>query len=171
MDTVPGFTARQRQWFIGRDNNQCTFHIWKSGVWVRCKNTPKQISLDVHHIVPRGWSLYHLGKGFAVNGPMNGITLCKIHHRGYQFGDGTYIIHPDTEVARLSYATNKDSFNKMTEDRRLLNEKGIPYWNTNWDWMFQRWVKRHTLSYIVGHPYPDNQRRSRNGSLLEKMGW
>ena len=162
MEGVVGFTQRQRLWFLERDGQRCCFHICLSGKWKRCKN---QGHLEVHHIIARGWSLFHLSPDFSVNGPMNGITLCREHHCGYQ-ADGDYrlVVHPDVEKARLAYRQDQDSYKKMAEARSILNKQGFVYWNTNFDWMFQRWVKKH-IFFVVGHPYPDNKKRTRNGLL------
>ena len=163
MEEVVGFTQKQRDWFINRDGGQCTFHFAKVGIWIRCKN---RSHLEVHHRIPRGWALMHLPKDFPVNGATNGVTLCSGHHNGYRAnGDYRFVVHSDTEEARLRYRQDKESYRKMGLARRQKNEVGQPYWNTNYDWMFERWILKHNVRFLRLFPYPDNGHRGVNGRL------
>lgn len=157
MEEVVGFTQKQREWFLARDGNRCQFHFYNGRKWVRCKNTTR---LQVHHILPRGWARVHLPKNFQLNGSMNGITLCEEHHVGVDS------IHPDTFKARLNYrAGDKKAFDTMMDNRNKLNLQGIPYWRTNWDWMFYRISRKATLKYIRKNPYPVNNSRGNTGRV------
>jgi len=164
MDAIPGFTKKQIKWFFRRDGGQCCFFVWKKTKWVRCQNTA---DIDVHHIIPVDWTASHHLIHLAVNGPTNGICLCGTHCVGYQAGgEYRYVVYPDVEAARLVYGDDKDAFSKMRAKRAMLNRQGIPYWNTAWDWMFQRWARRYTLAYLHQHPedpYPEHRDRDRRG--------
>ncbi len=159
MQEVVGFTQNQRSWFLKRDNNQCQFHYFDITRlrWVRCGCTTH---LQVHHIIPRGWARLHMPKNFQLNGPMNGITLCEMHH----VGKGS--VHPDTHQAKVLYsAGKKDAFDRMMKARAELNNKGIPYWRTTWDWMFNRLARKATLKFIRLNPYPANGNRGNTGRI------
>ena len=172
-EDVCGFTKKQRGWILDRDDHRCQFRYkGKDGKWRRCTNTKH---LDVHHIIPRGWAAAHYSKEFAVNGPHNGITLCREHHRGYGvdgFATSIFILHPDVEVARLANRDgDKQAFARMFEHRRKLVQRGVPYWNTRWDSGFIAIVHKETLRYNRKHPdrpYPDNKNRGRTGRVKDK---
>ena len=158
-EEVVGFTEKQRNWFKKRDGNQCMFHYFENGKWKRCCVTAK---LQVHHILPRGWCRLHMPHSFQVNGSMNGICICKYHH----VGKGS--VHPDTYEALIAYQQgNKQSFKEMVDKRKELNEQGIPYWNTSFDWQFMRLVKRHTARYTKIEPYPVNGNRGNTGRIQD----
>lgn len=163
--SVVGFTQNQRAWVLRRDGSRCQFHYNVGGVWVRCRNTQ---NLQVHHIVPRGWAARHFPHKFPINGSLNAITLCDQHHIGdVDCEDSIYVVHPDTAKAKREYREgNKGAYNDMMKNRRELNEKGVPYWNTRWDWMFNRIAKKQTAKYTKSNPddkYPKNGRRGNNG--------
>lgn len=156
-EEVVGFTAKQRRWFLERDEHQCQFRYFRNGKWVRCRATR---GLQIHHIIPRGWSKVHMPKHFPVNGSLNGITLCARHHVGRDS------VHPDTHEAKMQYNRgNKNSFKDMMDKRKRKNQRGIPYWNTQWDWMFTRIVKKQTARFARVKPYPENGNRGNNGRL------
>lgn len=156
MEEVVGFTQLQRDWFKARDQNRCQFHYFNGLRWVRCSATT---GLQIHHILPRGWAKKHMPVSFQLNGSMNGITLCENHHVGKQG------VHPDTFEAKKNYGADKQAFDKMMAHRRTLNDKGIPYWETRWDWMFQRITRKATLKFIRANPYPANGNRGNTGRL------
>lgn len=152
---VVGFTDLQRKWFLERDGHRCQFRYFNGISWVQCKNTS---GLQVHHIVPRGWSSLHLPANFQLNGSMNGITLCCEHHVGKNG------VHPDTFQANAKYRKgNKGAYEEMMSERKTLNKRGEPYWNTKWDWQFARICRKNTLRFIRAHPYPDNGNRGNTG--------
>lgn len=155
MEEVVGFSPKQREWFLERDGHRCQHRHFNGFKWVQCQVTS---GLQVHHIIPRGWARNHLPKTFPVNGANNGITLCEFHH----VGKGS--VHHDTFLARQAYQEgNKNAYNEMSARRKELNEKGEPYWNTRWDWMFNRVVKKKNVSFLRKHPYPQNGKRGLNG--------
>lgn len=154
---VVGFTKKQRDWIKQRDGNRCQMFTYRNGKWVQC---PVTVGLQVHHIIPRGWAEKHLPEGFNLNSSVNGICLCGFHHVGKSS------VHPDTYKAKLAYqAGNKDAYREMSERRKVLNEQGIPYWNTQFDWLFQRRIKKLNLKMLKTKPYPTNSRRGNNGRL------
>lgn len=163
MEEVVGFSPKQREWALMRDDRRCSFQIPFLGFWRRCKNTHE---LQAHHITPRGYAKRHYPKDFPVNGANNIIILCRSHHCAFM-ADGDYklTVHPDVEEARLAYPRNKNSYKEMMDKRRYLNERGLPYWNTTWDSMFHRWVQKHNISFLRDHPYPDNGTRGITGRL------
>lgn len=55
----------------------------------------------------------------------------------------------------------------MMQERRKLNEKGMPYWNTLYDWMYSRLAKKNTGKYVKKFPYPENKNRGKNGRIKE----
>lgn len=154
------FTKRQREWIIRRDVSRCQFHSFVGGKWVRC---PNKTGLQVHHIIPRGWAMFHMPKDFEVNTPLNLLSLCAKHHVG-RFSDDFRIgcVHPDTEQARLEYRKgHKDSYFQMSKLREGLNKEGIPYWNTRWDMQFYRICVKATKIYVSANEddhYPNRGR-------------
>jgi hypothetical protein len=97
---------------------------------------------------------------FPVNGCRNGITLCRYHH----VGKGS--IHQDTYEALVAYqGGDEEAFEEMMANRKALNEQGIPYWNTQWDWMFNRLVQKNNLAFLRSNPYPANGNRGNTGRL------
>jgi len=159
---VPGFSKKQRSWVLERDHYRCSMMIYDHGssLWSRC---PTTTDLQVHHVIPRGWFTKHilpLKSNWDVNGPDNGITLCSTHHIGKQAekSQSIYIIHPDTEVARLAYSQGDyASFEEMVRNRTVLNENGIPYWNTRWDWLFVRLMKMRNERHDIEYPFAKNR--------------
>lgn len=153
MDKATGFTDKQRQWFLDRDGHQCSMHLYINGKWTRCKNTSY---LQVHHLIPRGFASLHYPKDFPVNGYDNGIVLCRGHHISFGYtGDPVYVIHPDTEGARIAYAQgDKLAYEKMMKARSSLNDRGILYHNTLWDSMFIRIVMKANALFLPQNPYP-----------------
>lgn len=158
-EEVVGFTDKQRQWFLERDGHRCQFHYF-AGRWIRCA---AKTNLQVHHIIPRGWSRRHLPPSFQVNGSLNGITLCEKHH----VSQGS--VHPDTFKANQEYRRgDKQSYVNMMERRRDFNNRGEPYWCTKWDWMFNRIARKQTGRYSRIKPYPTNGNRGNNGRVNTK---
>lgn len=157
MEDVVGFTEKQRKWFLERDNHQCQMFRYVRGKWVQCPNKTK---LQVHHLIPRGWCKEHLPKTFPLNGSQNGICLCTSCHVGL-LG-----VHPDTQKAKVAYRNgDKNAFTTMRVEREKLNSQGIPYWNTQWDWLFQRRIKKNNLKMLRRKPYPQNGNRDLNGRI------
>lgn len=155
-DEVVGFTQKQRQWFLERDQ-KCQMFFYRNGKWEQC---PTKSNLQVHHVIPRGWASLHLPKSFPVNGSQNGICLCRSCHVGISG------VHPDTYQALQEYrGGNKLAYVEMRTKRKALNGQGIPYWNTNFDWLFQRRIKKLNLKMLNVRPYPTNSRRGNNGRL------
>lgn len=154
-EEVVGFTKSQREWILERDGNQCQMFFYRNGKWQQC---PNRSNLQVHHIIPRGWSREHMPKDFPVNGSQNGICLCRVCHVA-KFG-----VHPDTYEALMEYHKgDKKAYVRMMEMRRELNMQGIPYWNTRFDWLFNRRVKKNNLRMLRKKKYPTNGNRGNNG--------
>lgn len=158
MEKANGFTQAQRQWFLARDGNRCQFHsVGPDGKWHRCKATS---GLQIHHLIPRGWASRHYPHGFPLNGPANGLCLCEFHH----IGKGS--VHHDAYEAKLAYAAgDKQAFQKMMDVRYDLNARGIPYWNTQWDMMFNRIIQKANVSFLRRNPYPDKGKYGRTGRV------
>lgn len=151
MKDKPNFTQKQREYILKRDGYRCQFHTFDGKHWVRCTHTEH---LQVHHIIPRGWAYKHLPREFVeteLNNRGNLITLCDGHHVGTHW-DGE-CVHPDTREALAKYHRgNKQAYHEMSSERAKLNEKGVPYWNTLWDWMFQRIIKRMNAKFTEEYP-------------------
>ena len=147
------FTKRQRDWIVDRDGNKCMFHEKKGNKWIRCNS---QKSLHVHHIVPQLWSEVNLSD-WCGDIPSNGVTLCKFHHAGSMNS-----VHPSGYVASLEYARDKQAYQKMQETAESSSVKGVPYWKTDWDWMFTRIARRKTHSYVLLVPWPENGAKKPN---------
>lgn len=165
MEEVAGFTQKQRRYFLERDNNRCMFHQKIGGKWVRCSETR---NLQIHHIVPRGWARENMGLDFPVNSPENGITLCRKHHVGWGMGHQfRTCVHTDNESARISYSRgNKKAYHEMMDVRVGKCRKGVPYWNTEFDWQFMRMAKTQTEKF--NKPFPQNGNRYANGRVKHK---
>ena len=96
---------------------------------------------------------------------------CNKTHRGKgaTFSD-RYIIHPDNQDALNKYRNgNDDAFSEMKERRHELNSRGIPYWQTNWDWLFYRIVKRRNQERDVQYPYRGGSSDEPNTVLPDYM--
>lgn len=151
-ENVKGFLKPQRDWFLERDGHQCSFVVCRDGVWRRCQS---RANLEAHHVTPRGWYKQHSSRMWDVNCPENGLIICREHHRGKgaDFSD-RYIIHPDNQDALSKYRDGDDgAFKKMKERRYELNSRGIPYWNTRWDWLFYRLIKKRNDEFDKPYPY------------------
>jgi len=167
-ENVKSFLKRQRDWFLERDDHRCSFLYHNDGKWHRCNHTN---NLEAHHILPRGWYKEHSSRLWDVNGPENGLILCQMHHRGKgaTFSD-RYIIHPDNQDALDKHRKgNDDAFSEMKERRYELNSRGIPYWQTNWDWLFYRIVKRRNQQRDVQYPYRGGSSDEPNTVLPDYM--
>lgn len=144
-----GFTKAQRLWFLERDGHQCMMvRVNSDGKWHRCKNTEH---LQVHHVIPRGWASMHYPKRFKINGPGNGITLCRQCHVGYGLTgiELEQAVHPDTEQARIAYRKgDTDAYHKMMDRRRIMNHNGQPYWVTQYDASFLRLIAKANGRYF-----------------------
>lgn len=144
------FTRKQRKWYLRVYGNRCTFHELHNGVWQRCIRREK---LEVHHIVPVRWSKLWMPE-FNRHACLNGILLCRgIHH---------FRIHPDLRLAFDQYHYNKLSFKDMVWDRDSIAAKGIPYWNTDWDWMLRYLARRFIYRHFYHNPgdtFPKRRKR------------
>lgn len=159
MEEVVGFSPKQREWFLERDGHRCQHRHFNGLKWVQC---PVTTGLQVHHIIPRGWAIMHLPPSFPINGANNGITLCAFHHVGKSS------VHNDTFVAQEAYRQgDKEAYSKMRQRRKELNLQGVPYWNPQWDWMFNRIVKKLNVSFLRKNPYPQNGKRGLNGRQVQ----
>lgn len=151
---VPGFTKKQKDWCHERDGHQCSFFTLRNGIWQRCH---KKSNLEVHHVLPRGWWDEHSTRTWDVNSKQNCLLLCDGHHRGYNatFSD-TYVIHPDCRTALSEYRKgNKEAFDGMIDWRKELCQRGIPYWNTQFDWLFHRILRERNASFDT--PFPQRE--------------
>lgn len=160
--SVVGFTKNQRKWFLRRDGNQCMFHYKKGGRWIRCNG---KRNLQAHHVIPRGWAGLNMPPDFALNSRENGIILCSQHHvnEGGHL-DSTFVVHTDNEQARREYqAGNTDAYHEMMAKRKALNERGVPYWNTAWDWLFRRLIDKANARHDPSDKFPENRNRTSNG--------
>lgn len=158
-EEVAGFTKKQREFFLDAYGHQCAFHWKQNGKWIRCKNTKR---LEVHHIYPRGWCRVNMSRRFPVNGIQQGIVLCRHHH---------WWVHPDMSPAMQEYRRgNKQAIKQMMERRKELNQKGKPYWNTQWDLLFLRLNKRFVGRYTqrTKRKYPQNGNRYANGRVRKR---
>lgn len=157
-----GFTEAQKRWFRERDGYRCQMHWVENGRWVRCKNTDVQI----HHIIPRGWASMHYPVGFPVNGMNNGICICASCHVGKNIGitNPPHVIHIDNIIAENAYRKgDKNAYKKMFEQRLRLSEKGIPYWQTQFDMMLMRIVQKENGRFSRVKPYPKHRKYGVNG--------
>ena len=135
-----GYTKKQRDWFNRVYGEQCAFHEFKRGVWRRCETTTK---LHIHHILPTRWAKRWV-PNFNRDRPLNGILLCKRHH-GW--------LHSDMTAAYAEYGKgNKQAFEEMIAKRDKLVERGEIYWQSQWDWMFIRLVRKAVFRYYRKHP-------------------
>ena len=83
--------------------------------------------------------------------------------------DMTYVVHPDTEQARLDYRKGfTQAYVHMMEEREKLNLAGLAYWNTDFDWMFKRLVEQRNLAFLRKKPYPEHGIFGLFGKLVQK---
>lgn len=140
---ILAFSGKQKEWIRDRDDNQCQFPVVvKPASYVPCGRTDH---LQVHHaIVPQRFGKEHGFRQEDLDVADNGITLCESHHNG--------VIHNDMLVARLAYAKDKTSFAHAFERRGEKIEQGEPYWNTEYDSLFERIIKARNDR--VDEPFP-----------------
>ena len=150
------FTKKQREWFLRVYGHQCAFYEVINGKWHRCHRTGR---LEVHHILPVRASKKWV-PGFKRDTCLNGIVLCKWAHH--------HLVHPDMKPTYNSYrAGNKQAFDEMMHERDELVAQGKVYWDTEWDWMFQKIARRFVYRYIQKHP---NDLFPKKGVRSEKYG-
>jgi|AntDeeMinimDraft_5_1070356.scaffolds.fasta_scaffold33415_1 hypothetical protein len=140
----------RKKWFKQRDGQQCCFFTHVNGSWQRCEHHDE---LQIHHIIPRGWYAFHSSRLWDVNSPINGITLCSLHHVNeskavYQSGslDRNLVIHPDVypvfamlrDPDNSLVSSRKEVVRKILLTRYELNRQGKRYWNTRYDGRFMR---------------------------------
>lgn len=153
----PGFTKRQREYFLRRDESKCQMPILKETAnggerFGRCGSTKKP---HIHHIIPRGWASAWIHSGWQVNQATNGITLCERHHVGYGMKIEealTWSIHPDMEIARKRAGASPATFGEMFLQREERTKKGLPYWNTQFDFLLQRIANQRTEEFAEAFP-------------------
>jgi HNH endonuclease len=136
-------TTKQRAWVRDRDDNRCNFPTsWTEHSYDRCGRR-HFVELHVHHITPYTWAARRLGwEPEQINSPYNLITLCKNHH--FAFVHGT-----DMREIFQQYADDKEAFAKMFARRRLLTDQGMPYWDTQWDQIFNIIAEGRTDRYVA----------------------
>ena len=139
------FTPKQRQWILERDGKRCMFHWKVNGKWVRCENTK---NLEVHHIIPSVWVEVNL-PDWDHDRPTNAVTLCREHHRM-----GKVCVHPSHFKAQQMYRKDNDSFGKAQKQAREFSERGEPYWESIWDWMWFKIARKQTAKFSPKNPWP-----------------
>lgn len=149
---IPGFTEKQRQWFLDRDGNRCSMFTCIDGSWQRCQNTEY---LHIHHVTPRGWYAQHSNRTWDVNDETNGIVLCQEHHVGkYADFSDRFVIHADVRNAWHLYRQgDEEAYDRVDARHEELCSRGIPYWNTEHDWLFYRLVRYRNRMW-QGREYP-----------------
>jgi hypothetical protein len=151
--TYPGWTPKQREWILRRDNFKCQFVKLEYGVPQQCGRTE---DLQVHHIIPKNWAweLLKLPEE-KVNCPENGIVLCKKCHLGF--------IHFDFGVeARFMYKYRENSYKTISERHQAMTKVGVPYWWTQWDDTLKIIARIRTWLYLRENPddpFPFRKRR------------
>lgn len=142
--------AKQRFAIRERDNNECQ----GCGITSICtRNTPDRIHLQVHHIIPQGYSKR---MGIDPDYPENLITICENLHIGHP----TQSVHPDTYQARETYRGQKESYNQMIEARKVKLENREIYWNTQYDRQFHVIATRNTQRIkVTGWHFPEKNEK------------
>lgn len=147
--TAKGLTREQREWVLERDSYECQMFRFHEGRWEQCGS---RRNLEVHHILPQRWMSFHLPTR-AKHVPTNLITLCRDCCHSGPMG-----IHPDMWTARRNYKNNNNSFKEAFEHRDELVGKGIPYWQTDWDWMLIRRARKLTARFSKKKKFPNPHR-------------
>lgn len=150
-----GIGKLQRKWILERDSDEhgprCQHRSFRNGRWVQCE---RRDGLHIHHIYPqranKRWSPHK-----DPHRPENLITLCgDDHHNGPQG------VHPDMSRALDRYRDgDKQAFEDTMKGRQALVDAGEVYWNTKWDWLYSKIVKRRNAIFSRGNPYPEKRRR------------
>jgi hypothetical protein len=117
------FTLKQKIWIRERDQ-EYGIKLNKGG----CQfpeghdcNGDKQ-TLQVHHVRPQRYmGLFGANPDYAENG----ISLCEHSHQGK--------VHPDMREARQGYGQDKNSYNKVFDQRAEKLKRGEIYWDDSWD--------------------------------------
>jgi hypothetical protein len=161
-----GFTDRQRQAILERDNFQGQMrHYSEDRGWFTggyCDVPLSCQSLHVHHITPQR---ILSSQGFSreqINSPENLITLYSCEHTGQcPHGvridpESNFVVHPDVIVAMHEYGALKgQAFENMASARNQMIEEGIDYWNTDHDAeMYETAVERTNQAVCNGWHYP-----------------
>jgi len=140
---IAGFSSKQRDWFMRRDDAECQFIVIDRGEPHKCGAINH---LHLHHIRPRYWAYMHLKlPDEKVNDALNGLIICSKHH--------TELIHADFGiVARQNYKYTDMSFKNEAEKHRALTRAGIPYWFTAFDDTMIATARLRTWQYLRDNP-------------------
>jgi hypothetical protein len=135
-----GWTAKQRQWLLRRDDRECQFILLDAKEPRKCR---QKNELHAHHIKPRHWAYEKLGwTAEQVNSPENGIILCETHHMNY--------VHFDYGVmARTMYRWNDQSYKIVNIWHDTLMKAGVEYWWKMWDNTFKIIARTRTRDYLA----------------------
>lgn len=66
------------------------------------------------------------------------------------------MVHPDMQEALKSYNGNGDSFKEMFRQREIMVQKGMRYWNGQWDDFYKYWAREATKVYAKRQEWPEN---------------
>ena len=137
-----GWTEKQKQWFLRRDEGVCQFVDFASGRPRSCFNTK---NLHIHFIVPPRFTKHLNLPEDQIISPFNGIVVCEFHHLN--------CIHPDIGIlARKMYYYTPDSYRIMEQWHKALAQAGIPYWFTTWDELLKMIATARSRKYLKEHP-------------------
>jgi len=158
---VYGYTPKQRQWILTRDSEEfpvkdndgkiiqgqtemkpcCQFLLDESEGMKFPRKCCSTHRLEVHHITAKGYANYKLHwREKKINGPDNGITLCRHHHLGR--------IHAEMElVGNFMYRFSEDSYEKLIQWHRVLTAAGEKYWWTYWDDDLRKRARARTWNF------------------------
>jgi hypothetical protein len=134
-----GWTPKQREWLLRRDNHECQFILLDVKEPRKCCQKKE---LHAHHIKPRHWAYERLGwTPEEVNSPENGIILCAMHHVG--------LVHYDYGVmAKYMYRYNDQSYRVIATWHTALLKQGVEYWWKMWDNTFKIIARTRTRDYL-----------------------
>lgn len=147
-------TAKQREWVIDRDNNDC------QGRTVMMSHRCLHDELQVHHIQPQLHSYENGAAEVDVDSPENLITLCSVAHVDSR-GDNPNAIHNDQYAVKCEYREgNKNAFKDMQDRRAQLMRQGQQYWNSHFDRGMLAYAKDATRKFVQkNRPFPMRNRK------------
>jgi len=158
---ILGYTPKQRQWILERDSEEfpvvdnegkvipdqfekkpcCQFLLDESEGMKFPRRCCSTYRLECHHITAKGYAHFKLHwREKKINGPDNGIILCRHHHLGR--------VHAEMElVGNFMYRFSEDAYEILIKWHRALTAAGHKYWWTYWDDDLRRRARARTWDF------------------------
>jgi len=148
-------TARRKSWlirawsyFFGYVPNAIPAYNEKKGFF----HAPA-IHVNWHHITTIGESTRIHGEDHEVyNDPRNLVPVSALNHVGDGADENDTVLHPDTQIAKKSYGSNRNSYADMGKERRKMTDAGLIYHNPEYDTYLRDVADQVVSKYQIEHP-------------------